>query len=174
MDRTRARGSVTGGCGHVIELLLPSRDDLDLRADCIAIALRALQREFQPVVARGAVVDPDLCWSADSGHNKVEFSVMIEVPEGGATMPYGRPRGEPSLLSQCGPFPARHVAKGRIGLIDLTATGHCRRLHISATDKNILPAVVVEVGNVRAVPRHWVAQKSHPAFFRDLGKSAFR
>src|SRR3981189_2530581 len=103
MDRTRARGSVTGGCGHVIELLLPSRNDLDLRADCIAIALRALQREFQPAVVCGAVVDPDLCRRAESRHNKVEFSVMIEVPEGGATMPCWRPRGEPGLLSQCGP-----------------------------------------------------------------------
>lgn len=64
----------------MVELRLPSRDDLDFCPDRVAIALRALKGEFQPVVASRAVVDPNLRRRAESGYDDVESAIVIEIP----------------------------------------------------------------------------------------------
>src|ERR1017187_2812124 len=98
MDGAGAGRSITGGRSHVVELCLPSRNYLDLRTDCVAIALCALESEFQPVVAGRAVVDPDLSGRAEIGLHIVELAIVIEVAERRAAMPRWRLRGEAGFL----------------------------------------------------------------------------
>ena len=90
MNRARARRRVPCVRGHVVVLRTRFRDHLDSRADAIAIALGALQLEFDPMTIPWTLVDPDLRGRIDRTYHHVEASVSIQVSNGRATMPRRR------------------------------------------------------------------------------------
>jgi hypothetical protein len=65
----------------MVELSISSRHQADSSADCIVIALRALQGKFQPVVRIRGIIDPDFGGRSESSHHQIKFAVMIEVAE---------------------------------------------------------------------------------------------
>src|SRR5579864_1847854 len=150
MNRASARGSVSGRGSYVIELSLSLRNDTNLRSNAIAVALRTLQRKFQPMVFIGAVVHPDFGGSAESRNNNIELAVVIKIAKRRTTMAARRLSKKSSLFGQSGPFRAIQISKNCIGLVDMAVRGHGRRLHVTPADKNIFPAVVIKVGDVRA------------------------
>src|SRR5208283_1152988 len=110
----------------------------------------------------GTVVHPNLSRRAESGHHDIEFAVMIEIADGGATVALGWQGSEASFLCQGRELVAAQVPENCVGLINLRAAGHVGRLHMSAGNEDILPSVIVEVGDVGAVCRHGVTEGSHP------------
>ena len=63
----------------MVVLDLASGSELDTRTDAIAIALRSFKRKLEPMTVAGAVIDPDFSGSTESGHDKIEFAVAIEI-----------------------------------------------------------------------------------------------
>src|SRR5579864_906087 len=76
------------------------------------------------------------------------------------------------LLRKCGPLFTLKISKDGIGLIDLNSPRQVRRCHIPASDKNILPAIVVKVSNVWTESGHRSTKQSHPAHPSDFGEAA--
>src|ERR1039458_8720903 len=92
VDGAGARRSVPGGENPVVVLRVAARYQLDPRPNSIAIAPGALQLKFQPVIAAGAVVEPDFGGSAESRDNHIETPVAVEISDRRAAMPGGRLR----------------------------------------------------------------------------------
>src|SRR5215469_13489690 len=173
MNGPSARGCISGSSRHVVVLCLASSRDLDLRADSVAVALSPLQRELQPMLVAGAVVDPDLRRRAQGRNHQVNSAVAVEVAYGSAAMALGWLCCKARLRRESGKLAVGEIAEHCVVLIDQSAARHVRRGHIAAADKNIFPPVIVEVGNIHAVSGHGIAQRGHAAACGDLGKGSF-
>src|SRR5512132_4317699 len=87
---------------------------------------------------------------------------MIEIADRRPAMPPWRLLRKSSLRRQGSPLArAGRVSKNRIRLIDSHTCSHRRRLNVAAADENVLPAAVVEGGDVRAVACHRAAQRRY-------------
>ena len=69
---------------------------------------------------------------------------------------------------------ALQVPKHSVGLVHGRLAGHIRRSDVAPAHKNILPAIIVEIGNIHAVSRHRVAEQGHSATRRNLFKRGSR
>ena len=115
------------------------------------------ERKLKPVIVAGAVVDPYLGRSAERGNNQIELAIAIEVRHRGAAVPGWRQSSEACFLGERGPFPLQ-VAKYGVGLIHVHAVRHVGRSYISAADEDVLPTVIVKIGDVHAVSCHGIAE----------------
>src|ERR1700691_571822 len=118
-----------------------------------------------------AVIHPDLRGRAEGGDYNIKFSVVIQIADSGAAMTAGRLGGKSGFLGERRPVGSCEVAEHVVGLVDHFAPSHVWRLHVPAADKNIFPAVVVEIGDVRAVASHGTAEQGHAALGGDIRKS---
>ena len=73
---------------------------LDARADAVAVAFGAAQRNIQPVTGLFAAVHPDLRVRAERRDDHVDAPVSVKVAESAATMARGRDRGQSGFLGQ--------------------------------------------------------------------------
>src|SRR5581483_5697512 len=116
---------------------------------------------------------PDLGWSAERSNDKIEFPVAIEIGNRAPAMAAWGQSGEAGFLRERRPR-ALQVAKHSVGLADTNAVLHVGRCNVSAADEDILPTVVVKVGNIDAVARHRTTERGHFAARRDLLKRSSR
>src|SRR5580692_11506427 len=156
---------------HVIELYESPRAHTNAGADTIAIAFRAFQRDLEPTIGVWTIIHPNFSRRAESGDHNVQLSVVIKVANRSAAVTPRRLGCETSLFCERGPLVSFKVAEHRVGLIDHLATRHVWRLHVSSADENILPSIVVKIGDVRAVARHGSAEQSHATFRGDIGEA---
>src|SRR5215472_12281839 len=119
---------------HVIELSLATSCNLDFRSNSVAIALRSLQRDFQPVVITGTIVDPDFRRSAQRGHHNIEFAVVVEIGNRGSAVSAGRLLREASFGRESIPPAVSEISKNCVVLIDKNAAGHVGRSYVPTAD----------------------------------------
>ena len=86
MHGAGARGSVSNGRGDVVVLRAALRHHFNARADRVAIALRALQFQLQPMVSAGAAIHPDFSGRTERDDHHIEAPVAVEVAHGRAAM----------------------------------------------------------------------------------------
>ena len=71
------------GCGRdVVVLRLAGGGDANFSANAIAIAFGSLERDFQPVILTGAVVEPDFRGGGNRSDDEIELAVVIQIAEG--------------------------------------------------------------------------------------------
>src|SRR5580704_8075695 len=116
------------------------------------------------IIAR-ALVHPDLRRGADRGDHEVEAAVSVEVGYRATSMPGSGTRG-----SERGEGAASQIAKHRIRLFDSHARSGPQGLDVAARHEQVLPAVIIEIGDRRRVSGHWQAESLHAAGARDVGK----
>src|SRR6266567_503582 len=85
-------------------------------------------------------------------------------------MAFGRESIEAGLLRQGRPSAVSEIPEYRVVLVDHCAAGHIGRLHVASRDKDVFPAIIIEIGNVRTVSCHWIAQGGHSPARRHLDK----
>src|SRR5579862_2466988 len=88
-------------------------------------------------------------------------------------MAFWRDSAEARLLRKGRPPAVSEIPEYAVVLIDHGAARHIRRLYMAARDENIFPAIIIKIGDVRAVSRHGIAQGSHSAARRHLDKPSF-
>src|SRR5438067_3043253 len=146
MHGPRARGGIAAAVGHVVILRAGFGHDLDARANAVAIALRALQLELDPVILAGTLVHPDFRRSTERAHDYVEASVAVQVAERRPAMPRRRARLKASLAGESPKLHSAEIAEDRVGLLDLQI-GRGQRLDVPAGHEDVFPPIIVEVGD---------------------------
>jgi len=63
----------------VVVLRAGFRDQLDSRANTVAIAFGSLQLDLQPVIVSRALIEPNLCGSVDRAHHNIQAAIAVEV-----------------------------------------------------------------------------------------------
>src|ERR1035437_602803 len=146
---TRARRSVSGSERNLIVLRHSACHHLNFCPDSIAVAFRAFQCEFDPVIAAGAVVEPHFGRCGESRDNHVQAPVTIQVSHCRAPMATRGLRGQAGFggerLKPCG----AQVAEHGVRLLHRNIGYITQGLNVTARDEDVLPAVVVEIGNGR-------------------------
>ncbi len=169
MYRAIAGGSVADAGGHVVILRPGLGDQLDARANAVAIALgprRAISSQCPDLAA----VHPNLRILAKRGHNDVNAPVAIQVAESAAAMAGRRGRVKPASAVSARHFPLAPDYENRVVLIH----GWFRQrngLDVSAADEHVFPSIVIEVVQAHPESRHITAQVTHAAWRRHLPKS---
>ena len=147
-------------------------DHFDAGADAVAVALDALKRDVEPVVVAGAAIHPEFGVVVHGGDDDVDPAVAVEVAESTATMACGCGVDESGILGKGLPFSAcAEVAKDGVGLLGFSS-GRMRRRDVTSRDKEILPAIVVEVVERRAEACHAQALRTQTAAGRDFDEVA--
>src|ERR1022692_932420 len=130
--------------------------------------------------AARAVVQPDLGRRTNRCDYHVQATVAVQVSHRRAAMATGRlcdqtgfggERLEPDAAWVTW-HAARNVPKHRIRLLHLHSRRVSQRLHVAARHEYILPAIVVEIGNGRRIPRHRYAEPGHAAAPGDIAEAA--
>src|ERR1035437_1210461 len=144
---TRARRSVSGSESNVTVLRDSACYHLESCPDPIAVAFRALQREFDPVIAAGAVVEPHLSGCAESRDHHVQAPVPIQVSHCRAPMAAGGLCRQASFGGQRLKLRGAQVSEHRVRLFHWNIRYIAKGLNVTARDEDVLPAIVVEIGD---------------------------
>src|ERR1700733_12463572 len=171
MNRRGAGRRISRRGAHMIELHESARAHTNAGADTIAIAFRAFQQDLEPMIGVWTIIHPDFGWRAESGDHNVQLSVVIKVANRSAAVTSRRLGCETGFFCKRGPLVSFKVAEHRVGLVDHLATRHVWRLHVSSAYENVLPSIVVKIGDVRAVACHGSAEQSHATFRGDIGEA---
>ena len=129
------------------------------------------------MVVTWALIDPNFRRGIDCTHDYVETPISVQVTDSGSPMPGRGARGQPRFGGQSGEFhPAivrrTNVAKNCVRLFHHYVRCGQKRLNVPARNKNILPAVVVEIGDRGRITGHRHALAGHAARFGHFDESS--
>ena len=140
------------------------------RSDAIPVAFHSLELKFQPMVGATALVDPDLRWRGQRTHDYIQSAVPVQVGDCRSPVSRRRERSQSCLGHQRGKFHSAQVAKDRVRLLDGCLGRGQQRLDMPASNKNVLPAVIVEISDRGRIATHGLAQQRHSAFLRHVNE----
>src|ERR1700683_3191451 len=89
MNRGRARRRITGSRGLLVILGTAVGHHFNARSDPVAVALRSLQLDLQPMITAWAFIHPDFRRSLERGYNHIDTAIPIEIADSRSTVPRG-------------------------------------------------------------------------------------
>jgi len=98
MQTRIVRGEIAGLAGDALRLHLRSISQEPARADCAAVALRALQTDFQPMIARWGIVAQQGGRLIPVHDENVQVPIIVEVAEGASAAHVARIDGGTGLI----------------------------------------------------------------------------
>src|ERR1035438_2046373 len=140
----------------------------DARADAVAIALCSFESNIKPVIRGIAAIHPYLRVLANRRHHGIDAPVAVKVSKGATAMARRRKRAQSGFVRKKAPFArAPRIAEDKVGLIDVGPKRH-QGQDVAATDKDILPSIVIEVVDANAKAGAQQAGLAHAADSRYL------
>src|ERR1019366_7856772 len=100
METRIVRGEKAGLAGDALRLYFPSVSHEHASADSAAVALRALQPDFQPMIPPWSVVAQQRGRLIAVHDENVEVAVIVEVAEGASAAHVARCNGRTGLIAK--------------------------------------------------------------------------
>src|ERR1051325_5978237 len=105
------------------------------------------------MIVIGAVIHPDFSGGAERGYYNIQLAVAIQIANGRATMTRWCQRSESSFRCQSRKFHSARIVENRVRLLNRQARLRLHSLYMAAGNENVLPAIVIKVGDVGRVSR---------------------
>src|ERR1022692_859992 len=164
-----ARAGIAGAGGGVIVLDARIGRDAHLRPQSHAIALHAHQFQQNPMIAILRNVVEVLRLPVEHAHHGVNAPIVIHVPECHAAMRRGALEIGAGADAHVLELPVSQVAQHRVGFFRF-AQRHLSDIveRVPAHRQQVLPSVIVEIGNPIRPARHGAGDGAHTGDGGDL------